>query len=182
METPCMVLELPRDEGVAVPFSFVFEEQSLGVTSPYALALHRVEVNGKLVLLSGVYGLVWSVRANIEADCSRCLEPVEYTLQFEESTTLYFEEDTPLDEVESETLGIRHDALDFDLMPYLQESITLHLPMRIYHGMEGTQEQRCNGRMLSFFSDAEEGEEDKLTYRLKDTPFARLLQDALKDS
>ena len=58
-------------------------------------------------------------------------------------------------QLEGEEWEVPYEQEEVDLMPFVEESLYLYLPMRRYHGMDGTNAEDCDAEMLSYIKEGE---------------------------
>ncbi|PIE84124.1 MAG: hypothetical protein CSA07_03385 [Bacteroidia bacterium] len=147
--------EIDKRSGVHsrdVGSSFFTDGEAWGVHG----ASFAVEVSGRSE--GYTYELAVRLEGSVRLECDRCLQLMDLPLGFEGS--LRVERRAGLtDSREGEEWTVSDSQEGIDIAPYIRESIYLSIPMRHYHGMEGTSEADCNPEMLERLGgEATEGE------------------------
>ncbi|PID90714.1 MAG: hypothetical protein CSA97_01450 [Bacteroidetes bacterium] len=131
---------------------FFTDRESWGVHD----ASFGVEVEGRCE--GHKYEFTVRLEGSVVLECDRCLQPMDLPMEFE--GVLKVERRAGLtDSFDGEEWTMGDSSEGVDIAPYIRESVYLSLPMRHYHGMEGTLEEDCNPEMLARLGgEAVEGE------------------------
>lgn len=121
--------------------SFFVDSEAWGVYGGRIRAEVRARREGFLYFFSvGLAG-------HLLLECDRCLEIFAFPMGYEGELVVRrmngVEED-----YEGEEWTVADSVQSLDLAPYLRESLYLSIPMRHYHGLEGTDEGACNLELL----------------------------------
>ena len=112
-------------------------ELRVGVTASFAEFHYVVRMDGQ---------------GRVQLACDRCLRPMWVPIEFHELLLVSRGERLAL---EGEEWEVPYEQEEVDLMPFVEESLYLYLPMRRYHGMDGTNAEDCDAEMLSYIKEGE---------------------------
>lgn len=113
------------------------------------------------------YSVHVEAEGRVQMACDRCAQLFWFPLSFEEFLEVHRGESFEMDGDEWE---IPQELEELDVMPYVEESLYLELPMRHFHGMEGTKAEECDAEMLSYIK----GEGYEVESGLDEESLARL--------
>lgn len=113
--------------------------------------LSGVDLTAEVVAAYDVGRYVFDVRVEgrVRMLCDRCDRLFWFPLTFREFLEVRRD---AVDEVlmDGDEWFVPEDLEVLDLLPYIEESLYLELPMRRYHGMVGTCAEDCDAEMLSY--------------------------------
>lgn len=96
---------------------------------------------------SSRYAIQVEARGRVQMECDRCARLFWFPLAFSEFLVVGRGESMV---VEGDEWEVPYEVDGVDLLPYVEESMYLELPMRHYHGMPGSRGEECDPEMLSY--------------------------------
>lgn len=112
----------------------------------------RGQLRADVLLIKGeqLLELQTTIAGTIEVTCDRCLELFDLPLSYQ--GTLYVKIGKAGTSTDDDIMFIDADEYQIDLAQYLYESVCLSVPIRRYHGVNGTNTGDCDAEMLKRLS------------------------------
>ncbi len=147
-------IDLRAVGGGAMPISLSADASFLGsVPGENQILGGSLLLQGEVLRMNeGRYQLRYSLTADLEVECCRCLDPVGYQIALDDEVAILLTDLLPDGEGDGDTLYVSADTMQLDLWGYIRETLALALPMRIYHGMESVTAGECNPDMVGRIS------------------------------
>lgn len=104
-----------------------------------------------------------SINGTVEVLCDRCLEPFNLPISYK--GTLYVKIGSDTNSTDDDIVFLTEDEFEVNLAQYLYESVCLSIPIKRYHGLNGTNAADCDSEMLRHLSNPEDTAEPSIDSR-----------------
>lgn len=104
-----------------------------------------------------------SIGGTVEVVCDRCLERFNLPITFK--GTLYVKIGADENNVDDEIVFLTEDEYEFNIAQYLYESVCLSIPIKRFHGLNGTKMADCDAEMLSRMNCSSQADETEIDPR-----------------
>ena len=131
-----MIIDLAQIEGTSRGFDFTVSAEDLGLEESNVKFLSEINASGDVQKQIAQVSVTGRITAHAEIDCTRCLKPVEQSLEIDFSVSFVTPEHFAVDkerEVGGEDLDTDViDADHLDLKDVVREQILLNLPAQLF--------------------------------------------------
>lgn len=142
-------LKLPVVESAAQRWEETLRREDFTQLTHFGIADVELQVAFTATYEDMQYLVQLEARGRVQMACDRCAEWFWFPLRFREFLVVRRGEETA---IEGDEWEVPEAVEQVDLMPYVEESMYLELPMRHYHGMPGSREEDCDAEMLSYIA------------------------------
>ena len=108
----------------------------------------NLHVSIELIKHSTMLELEVKIEGDVEVICDRCLEPFRITVDFEGKLIVKIVSEGLQPEKDDELWIVNDKEYELSLAHYFYESICLSLPIKRYHGINGSNTSDCDPAML----------------------------------
>lgn len=145
-------LKLSWGEAVAQRWEETVRRDDFGRLAHFGVSDVELFLTFSAAYNSSQYTVQLRAQGRVQMVCDRCAKPFWFPLVFEEMLVIQRGQSVVND---GDEWTIPHDVERVDLMPFVEESLYLELPMRHYHGMPGSRAEECDAEMLSYIDSGE---------------------------
>ncbi len=127
-------------------FEFLLDDAFFAEYPEGEISEGHIETQIMLHKQNNLMELTCNMSGTVQVECDRCLE--RFALPIEYNGTLFVKTGNPQTDSEPDVIFISEHEHRLNLAQYLYENTCLSLPIRRYHGLNGTNANDCDADML----------------------------------